>query len=132
MFKWFSNLFKEKKFEYVYVYILSSHELSKQGISQEITGYINNDLRIYNKAIYDIQISMANDNYNQIVIVFSDKAKNIYFIPIIYEIYAFVKKDFDSSVFSYEYETLKKELFLDKDKTEKIDLPILKFKIQVG
>ena len=126
----FKNFFATTKYEYVYVYILSTDEASKEGVSTEITNLINLDLSLYRKRVKDADFFIDLETYETLIINFSDSSSNVYFIPIMYESYAYFKKNKDKKVFSYKIEDEIKKKVNIKEIGKELELEILKFKIK--
>ena len=122
--------FFSSKHEYVYIYVLTTDEAAKEGVSTEVTNLINLDLSVSHKKIMDADFFVDLERYETLIINFSDKSSNAYFLPIIYESYAYFKKNKDKKVFSYRIEQEIKKKINIKELGKELELEILKFKIK--
>jgi len=114
-----------RKKEYVYIYNLSTLEFT-EGVTSSINHLISIDLQKEKKKVESFDYFDSKDSDKVIVICFSSNSLDRIFIPIIYETFAYAKKNIDKSVFSYKYNIITKE-YKSKEVNTKIE--ILKFKI---
>lgn len=130
----FLRLFRRRKgYEYLYFYILNTHiygESELNSLRIEVHKMIKNDCNKYNKNIvdYDFYTPKNNSSYFSSFIMCTDKIDhNINIKPLLYEIYAFMKKENDENVFSYPFSQLRIKY---KSKQDDKILSIFKFKIK--
>lgn len=130
MFKFLLNIFKRKKFEYLYFYVLSSEVYStKDAVRMRLNDQIKLELQKLNKDIVDYEIYSDKQFFENVLIFSTESLQSIYFKPLLLEIYAFMKKEKDSTVFSYKFDKVLFKFF--NAKKEERFLTVYKFKINV-
>jgi len=125
------NKLSRKRFEYLYLYTLDTDLFASEQykiIVKDIYNLIEKDLSKFSKKIVGVDFYNDEILYETTVILTSHEIRNTYYKPIFYEIYAYLKKDKQKSVFSYKYEILNFEFL--KNKTENKTIEILKLKVE--
>jgi hypothetical protein len=115
------------KYEYLYFHIVDTkiYSYQKENFRNVMMQEIRKDLKSTGKKIVDIDFH-TDAHYDSTVILTTDSLKNKFFLPLIYQIYAFIKKK-DVAVFNYKFKVITLNVQLDGKAQE---LTIYKFKIK--
>lgn len=131
MFGFIKNLFRKKKVEYVYFYVLTSEVYgSKANVRMMLNESLQQDLKKVGKEIVDYDIHTDKQYFESVLIFSTDYLNRVFFKPLLLEIYAFMKKNKDTSVFSYKYTELKYKFFTTQELERHII--VYKFKVNAG
>ena len=122
------NVFQ--KYEYFYFCVLTSKIFSyqKTDYKKKVLQCIETDLKKHNKKIQDVDFYTDFSSYESTLII---STKNISttlpIIPLMYETYAYIKKDKNLNVFTYKYQELNIKINIEEKETQ---VTIYKFKIK--
>ncbi len=126
-----SKLIKKifKKHEYVYLCIITSRIFSyqKEDYKRKILTIVQSDLKKHKKKIVDLDFYTDVETFESILIFSSVNVTSYILVPLIYEIYAYIKKNKDINVFSYKPIPIKTQILIDDQEN---NLTIYKFKIE--
>jgi len=125
------NRYRNKDNEFFYFYTLDTKIFSNDGLNgirTKILKIIDTDCEKEGKKINDRDYFITQDHYFTVMMFATDViAKNIYFKPLQYELFAFLKQKKDENIFSYPFEQFRIEYEYEK---EKRIITILKFKVK--
>ena len=115
------------RYEYVYFCVVNSKVFSNFG-QKKLFVEIDKDLRKHKKKLVDIDF-YTDQSFDSVIVMATAVIKHtIHLIPIMYEIYAYLKKGKDVSVITYKNQELK--LVFDTEEGQKQELTIYKYKIK--
>lgn len=125
-------------YEYLYFYSMdtNTYAIMDDYSRVQVLKKIQADLKLYKKKIVDSDLYTDIESFDAITVFTSTKIQgNVYYVPLFYELYAYLKKNKDLSVFSYKYTEINVELKLqsmDENIKSTINktVTIYKFKIK--
>lgn len=118
------------KYEYLYFCVLTSKIFSyqKTDYKKKVLQCIETDLKKYNKKIFDVDFYTDFSSYEStLIIATKDISKTLPLIPLMYEIYAYIKKGKDINVITYKFQELNLKINIEEKETQ---VTIYKFKIK--